>query len=181
MEKVIWSKFYAVNLLISTNNVPAPVLVAKYAHVRAHMLTVNLVSSQPVTPCRCFWFHGGGCTCVTPEQEEVKAGEGAAPALEEELEISVRSNMSGQVRCLHMLLKTLAWSAMCGGEWRGWAPVKWVSVCDGCLPAHAMKLQFSLQAGASGLNLAVLFLDVKTAARCIYDAYNAFWRPYWLK
>lgn len=86
--------------------------------LRAHTLTVNLVSSQTVTPCRCFWFHGGRCTRVIPEQEEVKAGESAALALEEELEISVRSTC--QVRRLHVA-RTVVWSAMCSGEWRSWA------------------------------------------------------------
>lgn len=139
------------------------------ACLRTHRLTVNLVSSQTVTPCRCFWFHGGRCTCVIREQEEVKAGESAALALEEELEISVRSTC--QVRCLHMLLE----------QWCGQPCVvgsEGAENCDVCVsmrrPAHAIKLQFSLQAGTSGLNLAILFLDVKTAAHCIHNAYDVF-------
>lgn len=49
----------------------------------------------------------------------------------------------------------------------GAVPLRSVSVCTGRLPAHALKLQFNLQAAISGLNLAVPFLDVKRTAHCI--------------
>lgn len=133
---------YAVNRWFSKNYIPAPVSATKYAHVRAcapHMISVHFVSSQPLTPCRCFWFQGGRCTCVTPEQGAVKAGEGAAPALEGQLEMSARSRC--RVSCLHMLLTAPVWSAMCGGEWGCWGDEPKGSVCQCAMAVCLLALK----------------------------------------
>lgn len=129
---MIWSTWkYAVNRWFSKKLHSCSCFSDKIctrACLRAHMISVNFMSSQPVTPCRCFWFHGGRWTCVTPQQEAVKVGEGAAPSLEGELEISVRSRC--RVSCLHMLLTAPVWSAMCGGAWGWWGAEPQGSVCQ---------------------------------------------------